>query len=229
MKKILVTLMVIFGLTSFSAFAGTNVGLKLTQANMEASGSTTTDSGSINSGGAAINHSAKDADFDMASIFVEKTIEDVGPVNIALGLDLIPFSAEIDKLGGGDGFDATVEVENVMTAYIQPMLSLNDNVTLFVKAGYTSGDVNIVDTSRQAGSASQTGDTQSTDSNTSKTLEGTMYGAGIQIDVDAAVDFVRLEGTFTDFDEISHTNSNSKVLKADSEMSTISLSLVKSF
>ena len=41
--------------------------------------------------------------------------------------------------------------------------------------------------------------------------------------------FLRLEATVTDFDEISHTNSNSKVVKADADMSMISLSVGKTF
>jgi hypothetical protein len=41
--------------------------------------------------------------------------------------------------------------------------------------------------------------------------------------------FVRLEATVTDFDQISHTNSNGKVVKADAEMTMISLSLGKTF
>ena len=35
--------------------------------------------------------------------------------------------------------------------------------------------------------------------------------------------------SITDFDEISHTNSNGKVLKADAEMTLISISVGKSF
>ena len=144
-------------------------------------------------------------------------------MNIALGLDVIPFSAEVDSLGGGDGFDAKVEVSNVITAYIQPTLNAGGDVSLFVKGGYTHGDVDITDISRQATSAG----TASTDGEQSKSLEGFMYGVGIQKNTDNG--FVRLEGTFTDFDEISHTNSNSKVVKADAEMTLISVSFGRSF
>ncbi len=207
-------------LVGFSALAeGTSIGIKFSNANMEASGSHTTNSttsGSLGSGGAAVSAS-DDADFNMASFFIERSI-DAGALTMSVGLDVIPMSAEVDKLDGGDGFDATVTVENVITAYIQPTFG-----NVFVKAGYTMGDVDITDISRQATNAG----TASTDGDQSKDLEGFMYGAGIQVDLDAG--FVRLEGTFTDFDEISHTNSNGKVVKADSELTLISLSLGKSF
>ena len=207
-------------LVGFSALAeGTSIGIKFSNANMEATGSHTTNSttsGSLGSGGAAVSAS-DDADFNMASFFIERSI-DAGALTMSVGLDVIPMSAEVDKLDGGDGFDATVTVENVITAYIQPTFG-----NVFVKAGYTMGDVDITDISRQATNAG----TASTDGDQSKDLEGFMYGAGIQVDLDAG--FVRLEGTFTDFDEISHTNSNGKVVKADSELTLISLSLGKSF
>ena len=148
---------------------------------------------------------------------------DFNGVGITLGLDVIPFTAEVDKLGGGNGFDATVEVGNVMTAYIQPTFNAGGDVSLFLKAGVTSGDVDITDISRQATTAG----TASTDGNTGKSLDGVMFGVGAQMNTDGG--FVRLEGTVTDFDEISHTNSNGKIVKADAELTLISLSFGKTF
>ena len=220
MKKIISAIIASFFIGNF-ALAETAMGIKISAANMDASGSHTTNSASSGGGGAAVNASGN-ADFEMASVFVEKSTEFNG-MNIALGLDIIPFSAEVDSLGGGDGFDAKVEVSNVLTAYIQPTLNAGGDVSLFVKGGYTAGDVDITDISRQATSAG----TASTDGEQSKTLEGFMYGVGIQKDTDNG--FVRLEGTFTDFDEISHTNSNGKVVKADAEMTLISVSFGRSF
>ena len=220
MKKILSAIIASFFIGNF-ALAETSMGIKISAANMDASGSHTTNSASGGSGGAAVAASGN-ADFEMASFFVEKSTE-LNGMNIALGLDVIPFSAEVDSLGGGDGFDAKVEVSNVITAYIQPTLNAGGDVSLFVKGGYTHGDVDITDISRQATSAG----TASTDGEQSKSLEGFMYGVGIQKNTDNG--FVRLEGTFTDFDEISHTNSNSKVVKADAEMTLISVSFGRSF
>jgi hypothetical protein len=188
---------------------------------MDATGSHTTNSASSGGGGTAVTASGN-ADFAMASFFVEKSTE-VNGINLSLGLDVIPFSAEVESLGGGDGFDAKVEVSNVLTAYIQPTFNAGGDVSLFVKGGYTHGDVDITDISRQATTAG----TASTDGEQSKSLEGFMYGVGVQKSTDYG--FVRLEGTVTDFDEISHTNSNGKVVKADSEMTLISISFGRSF
>ena len=218
MKKILIS--TILAMFAFSANADTNIGISISAANMDATGSHTTNSDSGGSGGDAVNASGN-ADFEMASFFIEKEI-DAGGLSLAIGLDMIPMTAEVDKLGGGDGFDATVEVGNLMTAYIQPMVNAG-SMTFYLKAGVSSADVDITDISRQATTAG----TASTDSDQSKTLDGTMYGAGIQADM--AGGFIRLEGTVTDFDEISHTNSNGKVVKADSELTRISLSFGKSF
>ena len=220
MKKIISAIIASFFIGNF-ALADNVMGIKISVANMDASGSHQTNSASSGGGGTAVNASGN-ADFEMASIFVEKNIEANG-LNLALGLDVIPFEAEVDKLGGGDGFDATVKVSNVITAYIQPTFNAGGDFSLFVKGGYTHGDVDITDISRQATTAG----TASTDGEQSKTLEGFMYGVGIQKDTDNG--FVRLEGTFTDFDEISHTNSNSKVVKADAEMTLVSVSFGRSF
>ena len=198
-----------------------SVGVRISQANMDASGSHTTNSttaGALGGGGAALSSSGN-ADFMVASIFAEKDIS-LGAINMSIGLDVIPFTTEVEKLGGSDGFDATVEVGNLITAYIQPTFDLGD-MSVFAKVGYSQADLDITNISRQATTAGSA----STDGNTGKTLEGMMYGAGIQKAVQhmGGDGFVRLEATVTDFDEISHTNSNGKVVKADAEMTMINL------
>ena len=155
-----------------------SVGVRISQANMDATGSNTTNSttsGSLNSGGAATT-SAGNADFMVASIFAEKDF-DMGAMTMSLGLDVIPFTTEIDKIGGGTGFDATLEVGNLITAYIQPTFDLGE-MSVFAKVGYSQADLDITNISRQATGSGQ--GTASTDGNTGKDLEGMMYGAGIQ-------------------------------------------------
>ena len=164
MKKILIST-ILSAFVVFSASADTNIGISISSANMDATGSHTTNSASGGSGGDAVNASGN-ADFEMASFFIEQEIA-AGGLNIALGLDAVPMTAEVDKLGGGDGFDATVEIGNLMTAYIQPMFDAG-NVTLFLKAGLSSADVDITNVSRQATTAG----TASTDGAQSKSLDG---------------------------------------------------------
>jgi len=221
MRKIsLIIFSILFGSAVANADS-TNIGLKVSYGNMEASGSHTTNSGSIAYGGTAVSASG-DADFPFGSIFIERQIS-AGSMDVALGLDINPTTQEVDKLGGGDGFDATVDMGNLYTAYIQPMLASNGNVTFFAKLGYSQADLDIKDITRQATTAG----TASTDGNTSKSLEGPMYGIGVNVSLESS--FVRLEATRTDFDEISHTNSNGKIVKADAELDAISISFGKSF
>ena len=222
-KKIFIILISILFSTAIANADNSNIGLKLSYGNMDASGSHTTNSASGGSGGSAVNASGN-ASFPFASVFIERQINTNG-LDLILGLDINPLTREVDKLGGGDGFDATVEMGNLYTAYIQPMINNgNGNVTFFAKIGYAQADVDITNISRQATTAG----TASTDGPQSKSLEGPMYGIGLQVDT-ASSAFFRLEATRTDFDEISHTNSNGKIVKADAEMDAVSLSIGRSF
>ena len=225
MKKLTIAFISVIFL-AFSAQAD-SVGVRISTANMDASGSHTTNSttaGALGGGGAAVNASGN-ADFMVASLFAEKDVE-LGGMSMSIGIDVIPFTTEVEKLGGSDGFDATVEVGNLITAYIQPTFDLGD-VSVFAKVGYSQADLDITNISRQATTAG----TASKDGNTGKDLAGMMFGAGIQKAVQhmGGDGFVRLEATVTDFDEITHTNSNGKVVKADAEMTMISLSIGKTF
>ena len=225
MKKLTIAFISVIFL-AFSAQAD-SVGVRISTANMDASGSHTTNSttaGALGGGGAAVNASGN-ADFMVASLFAEKDVE-LGGMSMSIGIDVIPFTTEVEKLGGSDGFDATVEVGNLITAYIQPTFDLGD-VSVFAKVGYSQADLDITNISRQATTAG----TASTDANTGKDLEGMMFGAGVQKAVQhmGGDGFVRLEATVTDFDEITHTNSNGKVVKADAELTMISLSIGKTF
>jgi hypothetical protein len=220
MKKI------ILGVATSCLFVGTvladstNIGLKLSYGNLDADGTNTTNSSSGGSGGTALNSSGS-MNLPLASIFLEREIE-LSELNIALGIDLVPMSAST-KLDGGTGTDANVEVGNQFTAYIQPSKTLGNDMAVFVKLGYSRADVDVTDITRQ----STTAGTASTDTSASKTLEGPMIGLGFE--KSNITKFVRLEVTHTDYDKISYTNSNSKVLTADADLTAISLSIGKKF
>lgn len=204
-----------------SAFAdSTNIGAKLSYGNFDASGTETqnlTSDPKLTSSG--------DANFPFASIFLEREKEFTN-FNVALGLDFIPLTAEIDKLGGGDGTDATVEVGNQITLYVQPSKELSNGLKVFGKLGYSRMSVDITDITRQATTAG----TASTDGSTSKDLDGITVGLGVEKSVSAGpFDFIRLEASYTDYDSISHTNSNSKKLTADADLTAINLSIGKKF
>ena len=119
MKKILaITASFIF--VASSAFAGTNIGLSITNTTLAASGTQTVNSAGSQGGGAAAAIAEREGSATLASIFVEKEFEIKDRLNISLGLDFIPMSGEIAKLGGADGTDAKVEAGKLLTLYVQP-------------------------------------------------------------------------------------------------------------
>jgi hypothetical protein len=203
-----------------SAFAdSTNIGVRLSAANMAASGTEHT-----NLAGTNVTQKERDADFILPSIFIEKQMDLESGLSIAVGLDFVPLTEEVDTFGGATG--AKISAGNLFTAYLQPSFSVNENVSVFGKVGYAQGDLEINDLKRQATTAG----TASTDKSGDQELEGPVYGLGIQMNNDMGVfNFIRLEATRTDFDRVSHTNSNGKVLTADAEMDLITLTIGKSF
>ena len=214
-----------------AAFAdSTNIGVRISAANLSASGTETTDSESANNDdgrGATISNAAKDANFELPSMFIERSIDMNSGMIMSVGLDYVPLTENVATLGGGTGTDAGVKAGNLVTAYIQPTFSLNETVSLYGKLGYAVGDLEINNITRQATTG---GDTASTDASASKTLQGPVYGLGVQVNRDLGVlNFVRLEATKTDFDQVTHTNSNGKILTADAEMELITLTIGKSF
>ncbi len=220
MKKITLAFMGLLLLAGTAFADSTNIGVKLSYGNFDATGTETPNLASD----AKINN-AGNADFPFASIFLEREREFTN-LNVALGLDFIPMTAEIDKLGGGDGTDATVEVGNQFTLYVQPSKEFTNGFKVFGKLGYSRMSLDITDIKRQATTAG----TASTDSNPSKNLDGVTVGLGVEKSVSAGpFDFIRLEASYTDYDTVNHTNSNGKTLTADADLTAINLSIGKKF
>ena len=219
MKKILTTLACLVGLQGFALADTTNVGIKLSYGNFDAKGSETTD---LAADGAVAK--SGDADFPFASVFVERDFA-LTNFNIALGLDYIPLEAEIETIGGTTGFNAKVEVKDQFTLYVQPSKKLDNGITIFGKLGYSKADLQISQTARQASTDS---DAAGTDTGASRDLEGPMIGLGVEKEF-ANKAFVRFEVSYTDYDEISYTNSNGKILKASAELTAAHLSIGKKF
>jgi len=218
-----------------SAFADTtSIGVKLSYGNMDASGSTESNSAGTGStlnnfvdgpaGGAKVVSSG-DSDVPFGSIFIERERE-FSKANVAIGLDWMPLSAEVEKLGGGTGTDATIEIGNQFTIYIQPSKELSNGVKVFGKLGYSSMNLEINDIKYQASTAG----TANTDGNTTKNMDGIMFGLGFEKSVSVGpLDFIRLEATYTDYDTVNHTSSNGKKQTADADLTALNLSIGKKF
>jgi opacity protein-like surface antigen len=175
-----------------------------------------------------------DADFPFGSIFLEyaKTIN--SDFDLIMGLDYVPFKAEIESKSfsdtdfreGANGAVANstgtrrakLELENYATLYLQPTYKIGGGTAVYGKVGYIHGDVKI------SGSNTATGSTI----NATDTLEGYTVGLGVQHNIDKNV-FVRLEGNYTDHDNVTATDSLGTKFTADSEIYAAKISIGYSF
>ena len=175
-----------------------------------------------------------DAEFPFGSIFAEyaKTIDK--DLDLIIGLDYVPFKAEIDSKSFADTNviqrteeagtttagtrKAKLELENYATLYLQPTFKVGGGTAVYGKVGYIHGDVKI------SGSNTATGSTI----NATDTLNGYVVGLGVQHNINKNV-FVRLEGSFTAHDDVTATDSLGTKFTADSELIAGKLSIGYSF
>ena len=164
-----------------------------------------------------------DATFPFGSIFVEyaKTLNN--DLDLIIGLDYVPFKAEIDSKSFADTSleagaltdagttagrrTAKLELENYATLYLQPTFKVGGGTSVYGKVGYIHGDVKIT------GSNTATSSTI----NAKDTLNGYTVGLGVQHNINKNL-FVRLEGNYTDHDTVKATDSKQTTFTADSEM-----------
>ena len=172
-----------------------------------------------------------DAEFPFGSIFVEyvKTMDT--NLDLVLGLDYVPFKAEIDSKSFADlnttgavasdtsgTRKATLDLKNYATLYLQPTYKVGGGTAVYGKVGYIHGDVKI------SGSNTATGSTI----NATDTLNGYVVGLGVQHNINKNV-FIRLEGSYTDHDDVTATDSLGTKFTADSELIAGKLSIGYSF
>ena len=167
-------------------------------------------------------------DVGIASIFFEISNSFGERGHIALGVDYIPFSAEWEDRSTTQTSmksDATetsgtnkgsVTVEGHTTIYVQPGITMADDVVLFGTLAYVTADAEA--------------DVQSV-SSTNKTvdlsMDGTKYGFGLR--KSTGFGFVKLEYASTEYDTLSTTTSNNTKVTADMDVDFVSLSIGKSF
>ena len=221
---------------SSSAFADNwNLGASASYGNIDGTANDTQFTGNTSSGtGVAQTRGANsgDANFPFASIFVEyvKTMDK--SLDLVVGLDYVPFKAEIDDKSFSDndkrtgqtaaGVDGTrtakLELKNYATLYLQPTYKIGGGTAVYGKVGYIHGDVKIT------GSNTATGSTI----NATDTLNGYTVGLGVQHNIDKNL-FVRLEGNYTDHDTVTATDSLATKYSANSEMYAGKISIGYSF
>jgi len=228
-KKIIPTALLLTSISSAALADNWNVGASASYANIDGTARDTQTTGA----GAVVAQTrgatGGDANFPFGSIFVEyaKTIDK--NLDLIIGLDYVPFKAEIDSKSFSDtSLEATttgtgtrtakLELENYATLYLQPTYKISGGTAVYGKVGYIHGDVKI------SGSNAATSSTI----NATDTLNGYTVGLGVQHNINKNV-FVRLEGNFTAHDDVTATDSKGTKFTADSEMYAGKLSIGYSF
>jgi hypothetical protein len=234
MKKIVIALLVTFGLTTIvSAEIGLKVGVSAQIGSMETSGK------EVSSDGTTTKSATEEALFGTAGFFVEKDLAflpgpfgrlSIGYDNIAHDLDLgtqrnarlASIGAEIAAGGGTEVITATDHsLEAKVTGFETLYATLNVTDWLYLKAGSVTVDVDT----KFSGSATSTYPT-------SHSLDGTVLGFGVEKSSDNGM-FFRLE--FNDYSidgkSVANTGTDSKFTATlnDVSGSTGRISIGKAF
>ena len=211
MKKLTILIFSILFTLSTTAFAGGMIGVKYGNGDLEGNAQSYT-AGSTTY---AAESGSKDNEF--GAIFAEINIKE-SPISV--GLEYVPFDADISL--NGDNANVSANVSDYTTIYALAMHELS-NFSVYAKLGYSQADIGTI----------KNDDTTTTVNSKSGELEGMMYGAGIQSKELPFGLVARAEYTFTEFDDISVTttsNGSAAVKKtADGELTTLTISLAKSF
>ena len=209
MKKITILILsVLFTLTT-SAFAGGMIGVKYGKGDLDGNAKSYV----AGSNTYAAQSGSKDSEF--GAIFAEINIME-SPISV--GVEYVPLDADISL----DGHQANVSanVSDYTTLYALAMHDLT-NFSVYAKLGYSMADIATI----------KTGGTVI--NSQSDSLEGMMYGVGVQTQELPFGLVARAEYTFTEFDDISVTttsNGSAAVKKtADGDLTTLTISLAKSF
>ena len=197
MKKTIIA--ILSSITIFTSAAVAEIGVNI---GISGSAGLFTATGQEVDTGPNLTETTKDSEHGEAawgSIFVEKTLGD----RLAIGIDYVPASLETEttesvRYDTDSGSTKTakenkiqVDFEDLTTIY----LALNVTENAYVKAGYVQVDV-ITNESLATGS---------TYGNTD--MDGTVFAVGYNKSFDNTM-FVRVEGSYMNFDGVSVTSSN---------------------
>jgi len=212
MKKI-ISILFVSALFTVSAYAGGMIGIKYGNGDLEG----TKDAYTAGSNSYSAQSASKDHEF--GAIFAEVNLPN-HPVSI--GLEYIPYTATVSV--DGNSADSHLELSEHTTLYALISNSIGDgDASAYFKIGYAMADIGGVKANYATTTVNSNDDS----------LEGPMIGFGVQ---SASFGFglvARLEATVTDYDAVSVTttsNGSSSVKKtADAELTTVTISLAKTF
>jgi hypothetical protein len=207
MKKIL-SILLASSFLACSAYAGGMIGVKVGSGTIDGERTVDPQHGVASSNTGSVSN-------EYAAIFAEFSVNDM----VSVGLEIVPLEGQISTKDTTSS-DTTVLVSDLRTLYALVPIGSSP---FYGKIGYSQADL-AVDTNY----------TQNTVNSFDDTAEGPMIGLGAQFDSPIPfLDVVRVEGTYTDFGQLSITttdnNEDATTRKGEAEMMTISLSLAKSF
>tara|TARA_B110001452_G_scaffold124808_1_gene103542 strand:+ start:260 stop:952 length:693 start_codon:yes stop_codon:yes gene_type:complete len=214
------------GYVSAQAEIGISVGATATAGAFFASGSETETDATPDDSGVEDGNDA--IVYGMTSVFVDYTIEQAGGIRI--GIDYVPETLSTATQGRTDTADPNADSDTNNSGTSEVSVDFSDLITAYIevpifgsgaylKAGYKDVDVK---TKEVLHTGSTYGDTS---------MQGYMIGFGGKANLPGDVAFVKFEGSYTDFDDISltsETNTHNKV-QAEVEGVALSVSLGKTF
>ena len=231
MKKLLTSILATFILLSLNVAAnasGFGLGISISSNTLDTAGKE-----DVDNNGTIDDRKTVSDDIMIGSVFGEYSATGINGSKLALtiGVDYIPFDADIDKRSitqsslkaTADGAASTgtnsvsATVEDHYTVYLQPGFMINDSTTVYGTIGFSNATVN-------GKSVSLT----HTDINKSQDLDGTVLGAGMKTVKDNGL-FIKLDYKETSYDSVSFTTSNNTKATADLDNETFALSIGKQF
>ena len=228
MKKLIITVFTSILLTSTAAFAGSiQVGVKASQAFIEATGTETTTAGTVTGGAKNTNSTSVDNSAPIAGAFVEYSFDSslygqegneitiganmtFGDADVSDAIHSRTESAEDAAGSGTDGtptYEARATVEDYVNYYVEvPLAGM-----IFVKLGYSQIDVITDEDQEHHGSYGNA------------SLDGTNYGIGLKGMNGNMTWKVAYEAT--DWDSLSLTSTTSNTISADLDVDELALSV----
>lgn len=218
MKKLVLSIIFLLGFSTTS-YANNSVGFTVSLADVKSDVKDDIDNNGTTDTTKSLSNKVA-----IGSVFFEKAVND----NMSIGIDVIPFKAELDSRstsqssikGAGTSTSGTnkgtVEVSNHLTFYVQPQREIKDGLKVFGTLGLIKADVDS--------------DVQSI-SSTNKTVETSLDGLklGLGLKRETGFGFVKLEYSQTDYDDISVTTSNNTKVTGDIDTDILALSVARSF
>jgi opacity protein-like surface antigen len=197
--------------------ADTLLGARVSYGHFKADGSNQVAGGSNTTG-------SQTANFPYASIFVEHGVAN----GFSVGLDYVPFSAEIDARSKSDTDlqsgtttatgtkKASANLKHHTTLYINTPSKNN----FYAKVGYSAAQVDIEDFAVLSGQAAI--------ATKRDTMHGPMIGAGYQKELSNGL-ILKAEVTYTNYNEVRFSGASGSTVKADTENLAGHIGIAKKF